>query len=106
MKKKILIASIFTTLLLLIPFSHIAGAQEDISYESEQYIEPAVPTNLEQLLEDIEILMNEIIEILGDYPEIVTLCYEMLELINNPQNPICNFIMPIFWAAFVMSVSE
>lgn len=97
--KKVWIASIFATLMLLVPFSSVASFQEGELIESEQEFEQAVPITIEQLFEDLTVLINVILQHLGDYPEVVALCYEILEIISNGiiHDIICKALLDPLW---------
>ena len=81
--KKILIAGFFATIMFLVPLSSVVASQEGGVIESKQELEQADPITIEQLFDDLEILMNEIIQELSDYPEVVAICYDILDIINS-----------------------
>jgi hypothetical protein len=100
MKKKILIAGFFASIMLLVPFSSISGGYVVVNSNTIEENVEAYPVIPDYLLEE---LMDKINYLLANYdnePEVVEICNEILEVIN-PDNTFdilgfCDMLYEVF----------
>ncbi len=81
--KKILIASLFATIMLLVPFSSSTGASIGELNIKGEVIGETYPVIPDYLLEELYDLINQLLLYYGHLPEIVAICNEILEIINS-----------------------
>ena len=83
MNKKILIASLFATLMLLVPMTSVVGVYD---VENDCGCEVISSRNLvraERLLARLEVYINIILLRFGHIPEVAEKCQEILDVINS-----------------------
>ncbi len=83
MEKKIIIAGIFAIILILVPLNSVMGVPNDeIINNNQNTIQPTQIT-IEQLFENIRNLMYDIVQNLGDYPDVVALSNYILTVMDS-----------------------
>ena len=83
MNNKILIASLFATLMLLVPMTSVVGVSDVEEDCGCQPISNQQSIRIERLQSKLESRINFILLRYGDIPEIAEKCEEVLELINS-----------------------
>jgi len=100
MNKKILIASLFATLMLLVPMTSVVGVSD---VEEDCGCEVVSSSNLVRvklLLARLEVYINIILLRFGYIPEVAEKCQEILDVINSNRQLdfpiICDLLEPIY----------
>ena len=104
MNKKILIASIFATLMLLVPMTSVVGVS-DVEDCGCQVVNSSDLVRVKLLMVRLKVVTNILLLRYGHIPEIQEKCQEILEIIN-PDNPldvplICDILLYPIWRLMV-----
>ena len=97
--KKVWIASIFATLMLMVPFTNVIGASDTVEDCNCNPISDLQLVRTERLLDRLESRINFILLRYGHIPEVSEKCNEILANINlRPQafELICDFLLIIY----------
>ena len=103
MNKKILIASIFATLMLLVPMTSVIGVSDVEDDCGCQVVNRYDLFRVKLLLVRLEVYINIILLRFGYIPEVAEKCQEILDVINSNRQLdypiICDMLEPI-WNKF------
>lgn len=83
MNKKILMASFFAAVLLMVPFGSVASAPSGELEDFSQNVVGSIYVIPDYILEELYDLIGILLLYLGNNPEIVAICNQLLEIINN-----------------------
>ena len=92
--KKVWIASIFATLMLLVPLTSVVGANEVEDCNCNPTVSDLQLVIIERLLDRLESRINFILLKYGHIPEVAEKCEEIIGIINSNDllDIICDFI--------------
>jgi len=104
MNKKILIASFFAIIMLLIPFNAAIGASDGgLMVNGQDIVEESNPVIIEQFFAELLVLIDEVLLYFGHIPEVATICQEIIDIINDARNQIlCTVFKALMLALFIL----
>jgi len=102
MNKKILTSGFFAIILLLMPFTSVAGTDEITT--RQQTLEVTNTISIDLLIAQIQSLIDDILLYFSDNLNVVNICQGLLLLINsyNSDNPLCVFLFPVWISIFLL----
>lgn len=105
MNKKILIATIFATLMLMVPMTSVVGVSEVEEDCGCQDVNSSDLFRVKLLMNRLKVVTKILLLRFGHIPEVRDKCQEILEIIN-PDNPldvpfICDILLYPIWRLMV-----